>query len=131
MNIVEKLMGDAVGKYFIEESFDSNSKKGAEEVINNVKQAMINRIPKMEWLDKETADYAIEKVNSMTSRIGYPDYILDVQQLAKEYDGFEVDSEDFFTNILNYKLYTLRKSIEKIDQPADKKKWIMTPQVCF
>jgi len=90
---------------------------------------MINRIPKISWLDQATADYAIEKVKKMyTENIGYPDYILKPKELLKEYEGFEIDSDVFFNTIINYTKFIVGKNIKSIDEPVDLHEWKITPQ---
>jgi len=91
---------------------------------------MIDRIPKISWLDKSTADYALEKADKMTfEKIGYPDYMLNPKELLeKDYKGFEVDSDILLNTIVNYDLFNRKKTNKKIDDPVDKSEWMMTPQ---
>lgn len=37
------------------------------------------------WIDEDTKALASEKVDEMMLRIGYPDYILDTEQLTNRY----------------------------------------------
>jgi len=122
--------GTALGKYYIEKAFEGRSKEIAKEIIENIKQAMAERIPKMAWIDKATAEYAIEKVNKMSSeKIGYADYILKPEELwEKDYKGFEFDSESLFNTIINSEMFLARKAIKKLDVPVDDSEWRMTPQ---
>jgi len=130
INVVETSMGTALGKYYIEKAFEGNSKEIAKEIINNIKQAMLDRLPKMAWIDKDTAEYAIEKVNKMSSeKIGYADYILNPKELwERDYEGFEIDSESFFNTVINNEIFLARKNVKKYDVPVDGKEWEMTPQ---
>jgi len=126
------LMGNAVGKYFVEKAFNGNSKEEAEELVDNIKQIMLDRIPKISWLDQSTIDHAIKKVNKMSSeKVGYPDYILKPKELLKDYEDFEIDSNVFFNTVVNYRLFWERKYIKKIDESVDDSEWLMTPQVLF
>ena len=129
----ELVMGNAIGKYFVEKAFNGNSKESAKELIANIKQAMLNRIPEMSWLDQATADYAIEKANKMTyEKIGYADYILNPKELLeKDYEGLDIDSNTFFNTMLNNVIFSIKKNIKKIDEPVDKDEWKMMPQVNF
>jgi len=127
---VEKTMGTALGRYYIEKAFKVNSKDIAEEIINNIKQSMLERIPKMSWIDKTTAEAAIEKVNKLSSKkIGYPDYILNPKELLeKDYEGFEVDSKSFFNTLVNGEVLIAKKTIKKITESVGELDWDMTPQ---
>jgi len=126
-------MGNALGKYFVQKAFNGNSKEIANELIVNIKQAMVDRIPKISWLDKSTADYALEKINKMSyEKVGYPDYILNPKELSeKDYKGFEVDSDILLNTIVNYNIFNRNKANKKIDDPVDNSEWMMTPQVIY
>jgi len=129
IDITEMLMGFAVGKYFVEKTFNENSKEIVKEMVDNIKQAMYDRIPKMSWLDQSTTNFAIEKLNKMSSdKIGYPDYIFKPKELLKDYEGFEIDSDVFFNTLVNFQIFTLKKYIRKIDEPVDDDKWFLKPQ---
>jgi len=127
--ITENLMGNALGKYFAQKAFKGNSKEIAKEHIANIKQAMIDRIPKMSWLDKATADYATEKVNKLIyEKIGYPDYIFNPKELLeKDYEGFDVDPHILFNTLVNFKVFNINKYNKKIDNPVDFSEWFMKP----
>jgi len=124
-----KMMGNALGKYFVEKTFTGNSMEEVKEMISNIKQAMLNRILETSWLDQTTFDEAINKVNKITfDNIGYPVYILKPKELIKDYEGFEVDSEVLFNTIINYGKFIVRKKIKSIDEPVKSDEWIMNPQ---
>jgi len=128
VSLISNIMGSAVGKYYVEKSLSKEYKKAAEEFTKNIKQAMIERIPKMEWLDDQTREYAIKKVNKINDIVGYPDYILKPQELIKEYEGLEIFSDDFFTNDMNSNMFGMKQKMKLIDQPANKEKWNNPPQ---
>ncbi|OUM67796.1 hypothetical protein PIROE2DRAFT_4603, partial [Piromyces sp. E2] len=48
-------------KYYVDFNFSENTKNEIEKMFDNIKEAIINRIPKMEWLDEDTKTKAIEK----------------------------------------------------------------------
>jgi len=127
-------MGNALGKYYIQKAFNGSSKEIAKKLIVNIKQAMIDRIPNISWLDKSTADYALEKADKISyEKIGYPDYILKPKELLeKDYKGFEVDSDILLNSIVNYDILSRKKINKNIDDPVSiNSEWKMTPQVSY
>jgi len=95
---IEGIMPMAISKYFIEKNFNNDIKSEIENIVKNIKEAMINRIPKIEWLDDETKQHALEKVLKMKERIGYPDDILIPKKLYERYENIEIDNLfDLFT----------------------------------
>jgi len=129
-DVTNGIMGNALGKYFVEKTFNGDSKEEVKEMINYIKQTMLNRIPNISWLDQATADYAVEKVNEMYSEnIGYPDYILNPKELLKkDYEGLEIDSNVFFNTMVNYNIFSVKENIKIIDEPVVFNEWKMTPQ---
>lgn len=114
-------MGNAVGKYYIEKAFNGNSKNEIKELIGNIKEAMLKRIPETTWLDKATADYDLKKIKNMNDEnIGFPDYLLEPKEVLKEYEGLEIDPEIFFNTLLNYNLYYIKKNVKLLLQPTDR-----------
>jgi len=124
-------MGMAASKLFIERAFAGDSKEAAEKTIEYIKEAMSFRIPKMTWLDRQTRNLAIQKVFSLTDKIGYPDFVMDPKKVTEEYEGLNIDSDDFFTNVVNSNFYDVGKNLKDIKKPVDRTKWEMTPQVRF
>jgi len=125
---VDEMMGWILGKYFVEHKYTEVTKKDAEATIEYVKQAMVNRIPQMAWLDEKTKQAAIKKVFKMIDRIGYPSFVMDPKKLAEDYEEFETVSDDYFTNKINYNYFSLGKNIKLFNQNYDTEHWHMTPQ---
>jgi len=128
VRIVDGIMGMAASKLFIERAFAGDSKEAAEKTIEYIKEAMSYRIPKMPWLDRQTRNLAIQKVFSLTDKIGYPDFVMDPKKVTEEYEGLNIDSDDFFTNVVNSNFYDVGKNLKDIKKPVDRTKWEMTPQ---
>jgi len=127
INQVDSSMGMALGRFFVDEVFNNNSKEMAKDIIVNIKEAMKERIPKMKWLDKETSKLAIEKVDAVIEKIGYPDYIMDPMKLDEEYKRLEIVNNDFFTNMVNSSKFKVSESLMKVNKPTDKTKWMLSP----
>jgi len=129
IEITELLMGNAVGKYFVEKAFDDNITIMVKEIAENIRQIMLNRALNVAWPDLTTSEIVIKKIKNMNfDKIGYPDYILNPKELLKEYEGFEIDPDVFFNTIVNYELFTERKTFKKVEVPADYKGWKELPQ---
>lgn len=43
-----------------------------------------------DWLDQETRALALEKINAMVPRIGYPDFVLNKEELENRYRNVRV-----------------------------------------
>lgn len=70
---VDGVVGEAVGKLYVEEKFPAEAKAKAEKMIANIKDAFKDRIQNLEWMTDSTKAKAIEKLSKFTVKIGYPD----------------------------------------------------------
>jgi endothelin-converting enzyme len=61
---VETTMGFAAGRYFVNETFTGDSKEKSASVITDIIKAFKHSLPNIEWMDKESASAAAEKVGS-------------------------------------------------------------------
>lgn len=70
-------------------------------MTSEIQQSFKEILTEIAWLDDETRKLAVEKIDAMRLRIGYPDFILDRKQLAKRYYDICVDPELYFENTLS------------------------------
>jgi predicted metalloendopeptidase len=54
-------------------------------MTKEIMQSFRELLSQTNWIDEETKDMAAQKVNAMTLRIGYPDFILNSQLLNERY----------------------------------------------
>jgi predicted metalloendopeptidase len=54
-------------------------------MTEEIMQSFRELLSQTDWIDEETKDMAAQKVNAMTLRIGYPDFILNPQLLNEQY----------------------------------------------
>ena len=57
------------------------------EMIHDIREAFNDLLEENEWMDTETRHVAEDKANSMTERIGYPEYITNDTRLEEEYQN--------------------------------------------
>ncbi|MEP0480906.1 MAG: M13 family metallopeptidase, partial [Nonlabens sp.] len=78
---VNGTLGEALGQLYVDEKFPPAAKAKAKEMIEYVKKAYEVRINGLEWMSPETKAKAIEKLNGMTIKIGYPDTWKDYSEM--------------------------------------------------
>ncbi|XP_070561571.1 endothelin-converting enzyme 2-like [Ptychodera flava] len=128
-NIVSNKFSMAVGALFVREAFGPEGKREVSEIVAHIKTAFKESIRYNGWMSEETRQVAIEKANAMDGKIGYPDYILDPEELDKEFEEVEVDQSNFLQSMVNQARFSLRKSIGKLSKPHDKDEWRAPPQI--
>ncbi len=125
LQVVNGTVGEALGKLYVEKMFPAEAKAKAYNMIKNVIRAYEIRINNLTWMSAETKKKAIEKLNKLTIKIGYPDK-------WEDYSALVVKSPEeggtYFDNIKNASQWNWNKDLAKLGKPVDKTEWGMSPQ---
>ncbi|PXY40095.1 M13 family peptidase [Flavobacterium cheongpyeongense] len=125
LQIVNRSIGEALGKLYVEKVFPAEAKTKATDMIHNIILAYQNRINNLSWMSGATKLKAIEKLNKITIKVGYPDK-------WKDYSALEIKSVaeggSYFENARNLAKWNFNKGLEKLNKPVDKSEWGMSPQ---
>ncbi|MEZ7499257.1 M13 family metallopeptidase [Flavobacterium sp. Arc3] len=125
LQTVNGTVGEALGKLYVEKMFPAEAKEKAEKMIRNIILAYQNRINNLTWMSAETKVKAIEKLNKISIKIGYPDK-------WKDYSKLEIksiaDGGSYFENMKSLSRWNFQKDIDKLDKAVDKTEWYMSPQ---
>lgn len=74
-------------------------------------------------MDEGTRAAAIEKAQSMTSHIAYPDELTDNNKLEEYYDGLELEPNTLLKNVLSIRTFKDNAVIKKLRKPVNKTDW--------
>src|SRR5438309_3292021 len=113
-------IGEALGKLYVGFYFPPEAKARALELVNNLKEALADRIKTLEWMDEPTKQEALKKLAAFTVKIGYPDKWLD-------YSLLQIDRGPFVLNAMRAAQFEADRDIKKIGKPVDRTDWGMTP----
>jgi putative endopeptidase len=123
VNATDNGLGELLGKLFVQKHFPEEAKKKMDELVNNLQVAFKNRIQKLDWMSDSTKSKALEKLNAIVKKIGYP-------EKWKSYDDVDIDANSFFKNNESIGSHEWNEMIEKVGKPVDKTEWGMsTPTV--
>ena len=118
-------IGEALGKLYVEKMFPAEAKEKAVDMIKNVIAAYKIRINNLTWMSPVTKIKAIEKLDKITIKVGYPDK-------WEDYSALELKSPaeggSLFGNDLNVSRWQFKKDLAKLNKPVDKTEWGMSPQ---
>lgn len=120
---VQGVLGEAVGKMYVEKYFPASSKERMIQLVRNLQKSLGERIKEQKWMSKETQEKALEKLNTFYVKIGYPDTWMD-------YSGLTIDpSKSYFENLCQASAFIMDYYIQKdVNKPVDRTRWQMTPQ---
>ena len=122
LNVPNTLLGEGVGQLYVEKYFPAESKKKMNQLVDNLRIALGERIASLTWMSPKTKVNALVKLNSFTVKIGYPDK-------WRDYSAVSVNPElSYWENVLALKKFDAQFSYSQLGQPVDKDRWQMTPQ---
>ncbi|HET9160220.1 MAG TPA: M13-type metalloendopeptidase, partial [Caulobacteraceae bacterium] len=122
LDTVNGTMGEALGQVYVQQVFPESSKAKMQALVQNLRDALKDRLMKLEWMSDATKAKAIEKWNSFDPKIGYPDK-------WRDYSALTIDrSKSYLDNALAATAFENAYQMSKIGKPADRKEWGMTPQ---
>ena len=116
----DESIGEALGKLYVAFNFPPEAKARALELVNNLKEALADRIKTLEWMDQPTKEQALKKLAAMQVKIGYPNKWLD-------YSLLQIDRGPYVLNEMRASQFETNRELNKIGKPVDRTEWGMTP----
>ena len=122
VSMVNGTLGEAVGQMYVKKYFPEENKARMLALVHNLQKALGQRIENLAWMSAETKAKALEKLNAMTIKIGYPD-------TWRDYTALDINAADtYYANLQRAAKFEQDYSLSFLGKPVDKTKWYMTPQ---
>lgn len=121
VSLVEGVMGEAVGKIYVERHFPPSAKRAMDALVGNLIEAYRQSIQTLEWMGEDTRERALDKLGKFTPKIGYP-------VKWRDYSALVIDPTDLVGNVRAAALFEFNRELNKIGKPIDRDEWFMTPQ---
>lgn len=123
VSLVSGVMGEAIGKLYVEKYFPKSSKQRMLDLVHNLQAALAERIDEASWMEQVTKEQAKDKLSNFIIKIGYPDK-------WRDYSGLQIDpSLSLYENLSRVSEFMTKDYIDrKVNKPVDKSEWHMTPQ---
>ena len=116
----DNVLGEALGKLYVADNFPPEAKARALEMVNNLKEALADRIKTLEWMDEPTKQEALKKLAAFTVKIGYPDK-------WRDYSLLKIDRGPYVLNVARGDKFETDRELKKVGKPVDRSEWGMTP----
>lgn len=122
---VASVMPDYIGEIYAEKYFTEDAKQNVLKMVNDIISVYKERINNLDWMSAATKEKAINKLDKMGIKIGYPDKwdtYLDSAQINSKADG-----GSYFDNILEIAKASVKYLSELQGTSPDRTKWEMYP----
>jgi putative endopeptidase len=121
VSLVEAVMGDAVGRLYVQHHFPPQAKTRMDTLVANLREAYRISITDLEWMTPATRQRALAKLDKFTAKIGYPEH-------WRDYSTLVVARDDLYGNVIRGAEVGFDRETAKLGGPVDRDEWFMTPQ---
>ena len=121
VSLVEGLMGDAVGRLYVQHHFPPQAKARMDTLVANLREAYRVSISDLAWMTPETRQRALAKLDKFTAKIGYP-------KNWRDYSELHIERDDLYGNVIRGHHVEFDREVAKLGGPVDRDEWFMTPQ---
>jgi predicted metalloendopeptidase len=110
-----------MGKIYVENKFDPSMKKDVTSIVNNIVKEYRIAIESSTRMTPETKQKALEKLEKMEFKIGYPDK-------WKDYSTLSLKAGESVENLKKIRQFDQRTMMSKVGKPIDPNDWDRPPQ---
>jgi putative endopeptidase len=79
--LTDQAVGEILGQAYVRKNFTPEAKAKALEMVRNIRAELRSRLESLSWMSRETKAKAYAKLDSISSKIGYPDKWRDYAKL--------------------------------------------------
>ena len=104
-------LGFAVSKLYVDAAFGGDAKAAADTMIEAIRNSFEEGLPALDWMDSETKEQARLKAEAVTTKIGFPDFIMEPDALSSYYREVIVDDSYFGNRQVSLRAETNRNLV--------------------
>ena len=118
---LESVMGDAIGKVYVERFFPPETKKEITNLTLEISEVFEKRVDNLTWMSESTKAEAKQKLEALDLKIGYPDH-------WRDYSSLVVAAGDAYGNANRGAEFSQQFWTAKLGTSVDKTEWNVKPQ---
>jgi len=121
LGVTSEALSEAIGQLYVAKYFPAEAKERMLKLVANLRTSLGERIKNLDWMGADTKLKALEKLNAINVKIGYPDK-------WRDYSGLEIANDSYVENVIRSNKFETAFNHAKINKPVDKSQWFMSPQ---
>ncbi|KAJ3345106.1 Neprilysin-4 [Kappamyces sp. JEL0680] len=94
------------GSLFVQYAFNDTQREHASTMINHLFDAFRERIVELDWMDQETKDHSLAKLDNIVRVIGYPDWLSNTTMVVERYKPLVLHRKRYFENAVQAQVFT-------------------------
>lgn len=119
---IEEITGmsfsELLGKAFVEKHYSESAQKRVNTMVDNLLIVFRERIENLDWMSDETKKEALNKLNSIGRKLGFP-------SKWEDFSNLNFTAGNYVENIREMARYDHKKNMSKLYDPVDKDEWGM------
>ena len=125
VDTINSTMGMAIGKIYAERYIPQKTKEDVKTITKEIIETYKKRINNLDWMSASTKKNAIDKLDKLTVKIGYPENWLNYSKInIKSY----AEGGSLFENIMTLRAFANERIFSKLNKQIDKSKEGFVPQ---
>ena len=113
-------LGEALCQLYVEKAFGPANKDRMEQLVADLRAAYAQDLGSLPWMGEETKKRALEKLQAMVDKIGYPDK-------WRNYSALVIKPDDALGNDMRSEAFERHRRLVQIGKKVDRREWGMTP----
>lgn len=109
-----------LGRAYVEKYYDRDMKESVTRLVLSIRESFRSSIEKAAWMSGDTKRKALEKLNKMKFKIGYPDE-------WRDYSALEIPGTDLVDNYRRAMQFDHKRNMARIGRPLDRNEWDHSP----
>ena len=118
--LVNNTIGEVLGKLYVARYFPPSYKAYMEKLVENLKASFREHIQNLNWMSGSTKAKAMDKLDAMATKIGYP-------KKWKDFSSIQIGRDSLISNLKRIGQWYYQYEIAKLHHPVDRSEWFMTP----
>ncbi|GFR64123.1 endothelin-converting enzyme 1 [Elysia marginata] len=114
---------EAVSRLFIEEHFKKDAKDKVDDMVADLRKAFKDLIISNIWMSVETKQKAEEKLNRMSTKVGYPEYIMDDERINDLYADIPTDDYNYLETMVAHRKFQALQKLQNVRKKPDRQEW--------
>lgn len=114
-------LGEIIGQIYVKDYLPKGTKEKLLEIGNAIRDEFAVRINNLDWMSSPTKEKALNKLKSITMKMGYPDK-------WKETRNLKIDRSSYVRNVIQVNLWAFNYMVSKFGKPVDRTEWDIEPQ---
>ena len=114
-------MGEELGQLYVKAAFSPEAKKRVLELVEDLREALRERIAVLGWMGDATKTQARKKLDAFAVKMAYPDR-------WRDHSALGIVRGEHLRNVFRAREWRLRRDLDKLGAPVDRSEWLMSPQ---